>query len=422
MSSTRRPVVVIGGGVIGMCTAYSLVRRGVEVHVVDRSTGTPPASWGNAGWVTPALSAPIPAPGMVRLGLREILHRSATLRVTLRPDPRLAAWLWSFAKHCTESAREAGFEATLRLAQDTRSGYADMTRQGVRFDMWSRGLTVVALDRSAAEEELEHLGPLAEHGYRLPSRVADGDELRTAEPALSDAVTAGFHISEEHHVDPRTLLVGLRTWLTEHGVRFTAATRMPRCAVDRDHVTAVDVGDETVAPTAVVLAAGAWTGVLSARLGHRIPLTGGKGYSFLVERVPGVPGVSGPLKLLEARTAITPFDGHTRVSGAVELDGLRVRIRPRALAAVRAAACRYVRGWNGTRIQEPWAGLRPMTPDGLPVIGRVPTITNAYIATGHSTLGVTLGPVTGDLLADLMLTGERPAALRPFAPERFRSS
>jgi D-amino-acid dehydrogenase len=417
MPHTRRPIVVIGGGVIGMCTAYSLVRRGVEVRVVDRSTGLPPASWGNAGWVTPALSAPIPAPGMVRLGLREFLRRSATLRVTLRPDPRLAAWLWSFAKHCTESAREAGFEATIRLAQDARSGYADMTRQGVRFDMWSRGLTAVALDRSAAEAELEHLGPLADHGYRLPSRVADGDELRTAEPALSDAVTAGFHIGEERHVDPRTLLIGLRTWLEEHGVVFTAATRMPRCAVDGDHVTGVDVDGETVAATAVVLAAGAWTGVLTARLGHRIPLAGGKGYSFLVE---GAPGVAGPLKLIEARTAITPFSAHTRVSGAVELDGLRVRIRPRALAAVRAAACRYLRGWDGTRIQEPWAGLRPMTPDGLPVIGRVPTTANAYIATGHSTLGVTLGPATGDLLAELMLTGRRPAVLQPFAPDRFR--
>jgi D-amino-acid dehydrogenase len=356
---------------------------------------------------------------MVRQGLREILRRSATLRVTLRPDPRLAAWLWSFAKHCTESAREAGFEATIRLAQGTRSPYDDMTRQGVRFDMWSRGLTVVALDRSAAEEELEHLRPLAEYGYQLPNRVADGNELRAAEPALSEAVKAGFHIREEQHVDPRTLLAGLRTWLDDHGVLFMAATRMPRCTVDGDHVTGVDVGGETVAATAVVLAAGAWTGALTARLGHRIPLAGGKGYSFLAE---GAPGVSGPLKLLEARTAITPFDEHTRVSGAVELDGLRLRIRPRALEAVHAAACRYLRGWNGTRIQDPWAGLRPMTPDGLPVIGRIPTTANAYIATGHSTLGVTLGPSTGDRLAELILTGQSPALLQPFAPDRFRRS
>ena len=184
-------------------------------------------------------------------------------------------------------------------------------------------------------------------------------------------------------------------------------------------MTGVDVGDETIAATAVVLAAGAWTGVLAARLGHRIPLAGGQGYSFLVE---GGTGVSGPLKLLEARTAITPFDEHTRVSGAIELGGLRVRMRSRAVEAVHAAACRYLRGWNGTRIREPWAGLRPMTPDGLPVIGRIPATANAYIATGHSTLGVTLGPATGDRLAELILTGRRPAVLEPFAPDRFRRS
>ncbi len=412
-------VVVIGGGVIGLCTAYSLTRRGAEVRVVDLTTGAPPASWGNAGWVTPALSAPIPAPGMVRHGLHEILRRSPTLRVAPRLYPRLAAWLLSFAKHCTDSAHEAGFEATIRLAQGSPSLYDDMARQGVPFDRWSRGLTVVALDRSAAEEELEHLQPLTEYGYELPSRVDDGDRLRTAEPALSEAVTAGFHIREEQHVDPRTLLTGLRSWLEDRGVLFMTGTRTLRYALDGNRVTSVDVGGETVSAAAVVLAAGAWTGGLAARLGHRIPLTGGKGYSFIVK---DVPGVSGPLKLLEARTAITPFDRHTRVSGAVELDGLRLRIRSRALVATHAAACRYLRGWDRTRIQEPWAGLRPMTPDGLPVIGRIPTTANAYIATGHSTLGVTLGPATGERLAELILTGRPPELLRPFAPERFRVS
>lgn len=417
MPGTQRPVVVIGGGVIGLCTAYSLTRRGVGVRVADLTTGVPPASWGNAGWVTPALSAPIPAPGMVQHALREILRRSPTLRVAPRLYPQLAVWLLSFAKHCTDSAHQAGFEATIRLAQDSPSLYDDMARQGMRFDRWSRGLTVVALDRSAAEEELEHLRPLTEYGYHLPGRVDDGDQLRAAEPALSDAVTAGFHLREERHVDPRTLLAGLRTWLEDHGVLFMTGTRTPRYALDGNRVTSVDLGDETVSAAAVVLAAGAWTGTLAARLGQWIPLTGGKGYSFLVE---DVPGVSGPLKLLEARTAITPFDQDTRVSGTVELDGLRLRIRSRALVATHAAACLYLRGWNGTRIREPWAGLRPMTPDGLPVIGRIPTTANAYVATGHSTLGVTLGPATGERLAELVLTGRRPALLRPFAPERFR--
>jgi D-amino-acid dehydrogenase len=414
---TRRtsPVVVVGGGVIGLCAAYALIRRGVDVCVIDRPDAVPPASWGNAGWVVPALSAPLPAPGVVRFGMRALVDPASPLHIAARPDLRLAGWLRSFVAHCTAPAHAAGFAATIRLAEDTQYRFDDLARHGVEFSLWKQGLTMVALDRAVARAELDELRPLRRHGYALPSRVADGAELRALEPTLSPAVRAGFHIGAERHVDPRTLLTGLRRWLRAGGTSIREGT-VTRCVIDQGAVTGVVVDDEFVPAGAVVLAAGAWTATLAARLGCRIPLQGGKGYSFSAT---GGPPVAGPLKLLEAKTAITPFDADVRVAGTMDLDGLHLKIRQRRLAAILAAARRYLTGWDNVRVRQPWAGIRPMTPDGLPVIGRVPTTANAYVATGHAMLGVTLGPATGDHLADLITTGQTPAVLEPFRPERF---
>ncbi len=415
MTEGRSPVVVVGGGVIGLCTAYALVRRGVEVCVIDRPGEVPPASWGNAGWVVPALSAPLPEPGIARYGVRAVIDPGSPLHIAVRPDLRLAGWLWSFLRHCTEAVHTAGAAATIRFAHDAQRRFDDLADHGVEFDLWKQGLTMVALDRSVAQAELDRFRPLRGHGYVLPSRVADGAELRAREPALSSAVQAGFHVSAERHVDPRTLLTGLRRWLRAGGASFREGA-VARCVVEDGAVAGVVADGEFVPAGAVVLAAGAWTADLAAGLGCRIPLQGGKGYSL--SAMDG-PQVSGPLKLLEAKTAITPFEAELRVAGTMDLDGLHLKIRQRRLAAILAAARRYLVGWEGVRVGQEWAGLRPMTPDGLPVIGRVPTAANVYVATGHAMLGVTLGPATGDHLAELITTGQVPSVLEPFRPERF---
>lgn len=418
MADVTPPVVVVGGGVIGLCVAYSLVQRGVEVCVVDWRTELPPASWGNAGWVTPALSAPVPAPGVVRYGLRSLAHPSSPLRITPRADPRLAGWLLSFARHCTEAANRDGFEATIRLARGTFDRYDDLARNGVEFELRNSGLTFIALDRPTAQSALEQMRPIDQHGYRLPAHVLDGEELQAQEPALSAAVEAGFHVAEERHVDPRTLLAGLRSWLDAHGVSFRTGDPVRRCVVADGRATGVALAGGDVVPAAsVVLAAGAWTGALAGPLGCRIPMQGGKGYSFSAEVTPQV---SQPYYLLEAKTGITPFGSRTRAAGTMEFDGLRPRVKPGRLTAIRTAASRYLHGWDKVPMDEPWAGLRPMTPDGLPVIGRLPATANVYVATGHAMLGVTLGPATGDHLARLIVDGEASPVLGPFAPDRFR--
>jgi D-amino-acid dehydrogenase len=403
--------------VIGLCTAYALIRRGVEVCVIDRPADLPPASWGNAGWVVPALSAPLPTPGIVRYGMRALMDPASPLHIAARPDPRLAGWLWSFVSHCGKAAHERGFEATVRLARDTQRRFDDFADHGVEFDMWKQGLTLVALDRAVAQAELDGMRLLRRHGYVLPSRVSSGAELRAREPALSPAVRAGFHISSERHVDPRTLLTGLRRRLRGDCGASVREGTVTRCVLDGATVTGVIAGGEFVPAGAVVLAAGAWTATLAERMGCCIPLQGGKGYSFSTS---DGPAVSGPLKLLEAKTAITPFGPDLRVAGTMDLDGLNLKIRQRRLTAILAAARRYLADWHHVCVQQPWAGLRPMTPDGLPVIGRIPTTVNAYVATGHAMLGITLGPATGDYLAELVITGRVPPVLEPFRPERFR--
>ena len=188
-----------------------------------------------------------------------------------------------------------------------------------------------------------------------------------------------------------------------------------------DRVVGVETSDGVLDCSAVAVTAGAWSGALVQALGTRIPMQAGKGYSF------GVDLASPPthaLYLGDSKIAVTPLDGTTRIAGTMELSGNNRRLNWRRIVAVAQASTRYLGPWFTdaedltTQIRDPWVGSRPLLPDGLPIIDRLPSRANAYLATGHGMLGVTLAPATGRRLAELVLTGRRADVLRPFAVGR----
>jgi D-amino-acid dehydrogenase len=411
------PVTVVGGGVVGLATAYHLRRRGAEVVVLEANEVGAGASWGNAGWLVPALAAPLPAPGMVREALVSLSDRNGAFRVAPSQIPRLLPWLLRFAGQCTRSRYDAGLLATARFAASVMDDYDELAGEGVTFEMQHDGLLFACLEAHNAEKARLSMLPMRAFGVEVPEAIEDGASLRQREPALNLSIEAGLELHGERSVHPGSLLAGLTVALEAAGVEVRRGTPVGGFEVRGGAVSAVLTPHGAVRSSAVVLAAGAWTGRLARQLGARIPLQAGTGYSFSM--TPSV-APSRPLYLAEAKTGTANVgDGRVRVAGTMALTGVRSRMDQARLRALSRAAAPYLTAWDPASEREHWSGMRPLTPDGLPAIGALPSVRNAYVNTGHAMLGVTLAPTSGRALAMLVLDDLVPDELRPFNPGRF---
>ena len=408
-------VLVIGGGVVGLITAYHLHREGAEVTLIDaRRTGRGAAEV-NAGWICPAESAPVPGPGMISKSLKWMLHRDSPLYI--RPEPSLGfvKFMLGMWKSSNGPMQRAGFEAHLRLAQGTIEAYEDYRADGIDFELRHDGLLMAFTDR----ENLDHhrqLLDLAERFDRDP-QVLIGDDVRNHEPLLSDRVYGGIFFPKEQHVDPQALMRSLHRRLVEGGVSILENAPLAGVRTDRDRITEITAGTERLSADAYVLAAGAWTGPLSRLMGAPLPVRPGKGYSIDVDPFP----LRSSTNLSDAKVAVTPLTRNLRLAGTMEFGGLDEELNQIRIGAILRGPALYFRDWTPPAPDTitPRAGIRPMTPDGLPIIGRLGELGNAYVSTGHGMQGITLGPGSALALTELVLRGEAPDVLVPFTPARF---
>jgi D-amino-acid dehydrogenase len=409
-------VVVVGGGVIGLSCAYQLLKLGADVTVVERRTLGDAASWGNAGWITPLLSGPVPAPGAIAEGLRSLWHPDSPVYLKPAAIPALSGWLARFALHCRPEPYLRGLEVVATLARQAFDAYRRLRSDGIDVRIRGTGHVFAFLDERAVDEWRAALAPMERHGYRLPPTL-NGDAARELEPSLSDAVRAAVLVEPERYVQPKELTTALAARVREMGGTVLEGTEVVGFRRAGARVSGVLAAGVELPADRVVLAAGAWTGLVARLLGARLPLQGGKGYSFSV-RPPVMPRTA--LYLVEAHVGVSPFDDHVRLAGTMELSGINEELAEARLRGIEQAARRYLRGpWPGERA-DAWTGMRPLTPDGLPVIGPLPDLPQVHVATGHSMLGVTLGPVTGEVVARQMSTGQVAPELAPLLPSRFR--
>jgi D-amino-acid dehydrogenase len=277
------------------------------------------------------------------------------------------------------------------------------------------GLLMAFLDERRLEHYADDLALVADHG--IGSRVLLGDAVREQEPVLSDRVRGAIHFPDERYLDPGALVAALRARLASLEVDVVESAPVDDVVLGGDRVTAVASRGRRFEADSVVLAAGAWTGMLSRLFGYALPVRPGKGYSIDTAPLPLRSAVS----LSEAKVAVTPYDGRLRLAGTMEFGGLDEDIDEVRVDAIRSGPAAYFRDWTPvppTSVAR--AGLRPMTPDGLPIIGRLGRLSNAYVATGHGMLGVTLAPGTAAALTELILRGVAVPALEPFGSGRFR--
>jgi D-amino-acid dehydrogenase len=405
-------VVVVGGGLVGLSTAYQLSRRGVDVTVVDAGTVGGATSRGNGGWITPSLTGPIARPGVMRQALRWMLSPSSPFYIRPRPDPALARWCWGFWRSSSSARYEAGLAAAVELGRDTLGDFDELRRQGVSFESAETGLLFVGLTHEGVDEYVADLRSVAELGYDAKVEVLDGDAARRLEPALSDEVVAAAHATAERWVRPESLSAGLAASIRARGGTILERTQV-RDLVRERSVWRVVAADADLLCDQVLVSAGVWSSGLLRTLGTRVPLEGAKGYSVTTRGTGLAPRRA--LYFTESKVGSTPFEGETRLSGTLELSGLDLSLNRRRLRAIENGATRYLRDWRPSDPKQEWAGLRPYVPDTMPVLGAVPGAEGAFVATGHGMSGVTLAPATGKAMARFMVERTMPPELAPFA-------
>jgi D-amino-acid dehydrogenase len=411
--------VVVGGGVIGLACAYALRKQGEEVTVIDSAEPGAGCSKGNAGWIVPTLAEPLPTPGLTWTSMLWLLRRDSPLHIDPRTALGLAPWLWTFWRHCNADDFTSGRRAWEIIADNVMESFDALAADGVTFEMHSAGLLFVFL-REAAMRAMLHESGARSAGPGIEPRVLTGNELRAFEPSVSDAVTTGLWVEQERHVRPETLCAGLAQWLSAHGVEIRTGAAVTGGRLDGGTLSVVHTTRGDVSGDRFLIAAGARSGLVSnAIAGVPLPIQAGKGYSITVPAPKS--RFRRPLYLEEARLAVTPFEGGYRFAGTMELSGINERLVSDRISAIRHSAERYLTlsAEEVTGIE--WVGMRPLAPDGLPVMGSLPARPNVFVATGHGMLGVTTALTTARLMSDLIVRGSASANLSAFDPGRFAS-
>lgn len=415
---TSADVIVVGGGPVGACCALELARAGASVILLEKQPQVCPPESGahaNCGLLVPSDATPLAAPGVLGQGLRWMLDASSPFYIAPRPSPALVRWLRLFRAACSAERVQAA-APTLRALHVASARLHDelAERHGDRWLFHHDGELQVyetAEGLAAAAGDLERARAL---GARVEDVGATG--ARRLFLDLRCELAGAFFFPEDGHLDPLRFTRAVAELAQDSGAMTTTGAEVLALVPAPNGVRAVTTRG-VFAASQVVLAAGAWTPGLMRGLGLRLPLEPAKGYSVDVDRPAAFPEL--PLSLGDAHVVLTPLGDTLRLGSTLELSGWDLRIRPKRVAYLREGGRRAIGLPADGPVRQIWRGPRPLTPDGLPVIGRVPGRDRVILATGHCMLGVSLGPVTGRLVAQLA-SGARPEIdLAPLAARRF---
>jgi D-amino-acid dehydrogenase len=411
-----RSAVIVGAGMAGLATAWFLRRHGVEVTVAERRHVGAGASWGNAGWVSPAFAAPLNEPGTLRHGLSGLLKATSPLYIPPRADPRLAAFLLSFARNCTRRRWRSGMYAFVALNRQALAAFDELAAGGVAEPTRPADPCLLAMrtvaERRPVERELERVRAA---GQDVDYELLSGIEARALEPALTGQVGSAVRLNGQRYLHPGRYLAGLADAVRALGGKIVEDAEIAEIRDAGGRVHAITTTGAELDADVVVLAAGAWLNRLARDFGVRVRVQSGRGYSFTVS---GPAPPHGPVYFPAQKVVFTPLgDGTVRVGGTMEFTGPDRPLDHRRIDAIIAAARPLLRGVDWAGRTDAWTGPRPCTADGLPVVGPT-TSPRVYVCGGHGMWGIMLGPLTGRLLADAIVTGRTPPELTPLNPLR----
>jgi len=410
-------ILIIGGGIIGVTAAYFLAEAGADVTLVEKGDIAAGSSYGNAGLICPCHSEPIPRPGVLTQGLKWLLDPESPFYIKPRLSPDLVTWLWRFQAHCNEAAVQRAIPLLRDMQRESLLLYqALIAQEQIDCDFERKGgLTLFRTEAGLAKghHEVEAMGRFGLQMELLPDAAA----VRALEPSIHPDIVGGIHYQEDAHINPARFVYALAERAQAKGATLLTGTEVLGFDMGERGLTAVRTSQGKHTAQQIVLAAGAWSTPIARQLGLAIPMQPAKGYSLTLPRPANF--LHTHLHLAEAKVAVTPMGSLLRLAGTLELAGFDLTINQRRVNAIRRTAGSYLIGLENQEPVEIWRGLRPCPPDGLPYIGRSARHPNLIIATGHAMLGISMGPITGQLVAQLACDQPTTLGLTPFSPDRF---
>ncbi len=412
-----KKIIIIGGGIVGLSSAYFLQKEGHQVTVIDKSDITSGASFVNAGYLTPSHIIPMASPGKITQGLKWMFDSRSPFYMKPRWDFDFFRWSWYFKKSSTNAKVEKAIPVIKDINLLSRDLFEAIKASGDLgdFQLERKGLLMIYKTQASYEHEMEVARKASFLGLEV--NELNKSQLAKLEPNIEIDAAGAIHYECDGHTTPTEIMPKMLQYLRSVGVAIRTNEEVLDLYVNKGQIKEVKTSKGKLSADEFILAAGSWSGILSKRLNIKLPLQAGKGYRINVKRPLGI---SMPAVLMESSMAVTPMKGFTRFAGTMEFSGINDTIRKERVEAIAAGAQKYYPDLEITTEEksEAKAGMRPVTPDGLPYIGRSSKIKNLTFATGHAMMGWSLGPATGKLVAEIVDGKKTAMDITPFLPHR----
>jgi D-amino-acid dehydrogenase len=412
--SPPKRVVVVGAGMVGLSTAWFLQEHGVDVTVLDRVGVGAGSSWGNAGWLSPGMAIPLPEPDVLRYSFKALLDPKASLSVPPTVDLALWRFLARFAKRCTHAQWRSAMKGYLAINREALAVFDELGRGRVSGTTIGAPIMACFETRDQSTHLLREFENIEAVGQSIELTELSAETARETATQIGERVKLVIQINGQRYLDPGDFVSRLGESVVARGATLRTGFSVRSLRQGATGITLESLDDSSIKADAVVLATGAWLNQLARPFGIRMPVQAGRGYSFSVET--DEPAVT-PIYLPTARVACTPYRDGLRIGGTMEFRSADHPIVQARVDALRGSAEPWLNGIRWRSISDVWVGPRPVSADGMPLIG-VTRSPKVFVAGGHGMWGITLGPVTGKLLAQQIVSGHAPDALQAFDPQR----
>lgn len=408
-----KSAVVIGTGIVGVSSAHFLSEMGWDVTIIDRGRFAGGCSHANCGLICPSHILPLAEPGAVRRTMAAMLSKDSPFYIKPRLDLALWAWMWNFARRCNAQCMVEAGRALAPLLESSMEIYESL---GLECEWEKRGLLFVYAGRDGLDA-YESSDRMLRESFNHPARKVLGEELAVMEPALKEGLAGAWFYEGDAHLRPDRVMKAWRAKLEQRGVKIVEDCALTGFVRKEAKAQAIKTSNGEIVAGAFVVATGAWTPLLNSELGCRIPIQPGKGYSMTMNRPNICPKI--PLIFPETRVAVTPWQSGYRLGSMMEFAGYDESLKPERLELLKRGAEPFLKEPYTDEVEERWFGWRPMTFDGVPIIDFAPAMENVLIAAGHNMIGMSTGPGTGRLVAEMLSRGDTFIDRRPYALARF---
>ena len=414
-----KKVVIIGAGAIGLSSALHCARKGHRVTVIERhGAERDGCSFGNAGMIVPSHFVPLAAPAMVKLGLKWMLNPSSPFYIKPRLNGELFDWCVKFwrASNGEQVRRAAPLLRDLSFA--SRALFEEFAALPENdFGLTTRGLLMLCQTQHALDDEATFAATANQLG--VPAEVLDAQQTAQLDPGVTMAVAGAVYFPKDAHFTPQRYIAALQNHCEKLGVSFKWGVDVVGLEARAGKISGVKTFHGDFSADEIILCGGSWSPQLVRELGLKIPIQAGKGYSLTLPSPRELPQLCSIFT--EARLAVTPMGSSLRFGGTMEISGLNEDINPRRVQGIIKSVAKYFPKFSPQDFEniQPWRGLRPCSPDGLPYLGRTQKFSNLILVTGHAMMGMSLSPITGKIVSEIV-SGEKPAFdLSLFSPDRY---